>query len=125
PVRTDSREAYEYVFMGWDKDFSSITSDLVVKATYINRIRTYEVTVINGDETTTHVVNHGSNFNLPSPIKTGNEQYSYEFSHWVVGSEVVSSLTNIKENVVIEAIFEASYHYYVVTFLDGDLNILE
>ncbi len=125
PIKEDAREAYENVFVGWDKDFSDVRSNLVVKAQYVNRIRTYEVTVINGDQTDVFVVNHGANFTFPTPVKTGSEQIFYKFVRWESNNETVTSLTNVKQNYTVEAIFEETFNYYVVTFVDHENNIIE
>ncbi|MDY3196114.1 MAG: InlB B-repeat-containing protein [Paracholeplasma sp.] len=125
PIKEDAREAYENVFVGWDKAFDDVRSNLVVKAQYVNRMRTYEITVINGDETNVYSVNHGTNFVLPAPVKTGSDQVVYDFVHWLSNGEIITSLSNVKQNYLVEGVFEASYNYYVVTFVDGDNNIIE
>src|SRR5690606_28629352 len=53
PIPKHANEAYEYVFIKWDKPFDEVTSDLVVYAVYESRIKQYEITFVDGDSTYT------------------------------------------------------------------------
>ncbi|MDY0276569.1 MAG: InlB B-repeat-containing protein [Acholeplasma sp.] len=112
-------KGYEYYFIGWDKDFSFIESDLTVNLKYGSRLKQYTVTVVNGNETTTQIVEWGKNAVLPTPVKTGNEQITYVFESWNHDGK------SIKEDTTITASFTEQFNYYEVRFYDGDLNLIK
>jgi hypothetical protein len=118
PVPVHSNVAYEYYFVKWDKDFNSVTSNLTVNAVYSSRIKTFTVTFVNGDETTTQSVNYGANAVAPTPRKTGSVVVTYTFVKWD------RSFTSVTENITVTAVFEAEYHYYTVKFYNGDGSVL-
>lgn len=79
-----------YTFIGWNKDFSNITSDLTVTAQY--SIKTYTVIFIDWDGTIlkTEIVEEGASATAPDdPTRDG-----YVFTGWDVSfSNVTSDLT--------------------------------
>ena len=89
-----TREGYE--FIGWDKEYTNITSDLTVIAQYelINQ-ETYIVTFKNSDGTIikTEEVKHGKNATEPEMISTDNMAF--------IGWD--NSFLNVKEDVVLVA----------------------
>ena len=102
-----------HTFIGWDKDFTNITSDLSVYALY--KINKYTVTFVDYDGTTlkTEEVEYGNSATAPSnPVRSG-----YKFVGW--DKEFV--------NVVSDLIITAQYvpSYYTVTFLDYNKTILK
>jgi len=119
PIPQHSNIAYEYYFDGWDTDFGYVVSDLTVKAIYKSRIKTFEVTFVNGDETVTQIVNYGQDAVPPVPYKTGDDRVSYTFVEWD------TDFTNVTEDLIVTAIFEADYKYFLVTFINGDGSVLE
>ena len=105
-----SREGYE--FIGWDKTFSNITSDLTVTAQY--SIKTYTVRFYS-DSTflKTETVEHGKSATAPnSPIKEG-----HTFTGWD------KDFTNITSDLSVYALYEINK--YTVTFVDYDGTILK
>src|SRR5574344_14808 len=85
-----------YEFAGWDIDFSNVTSDITVKATYT--INTYTVTFVDYDGITvldTQTVNHGANAIAP----TDPTREDYIFTGWD------KTFTNITANVTITAVY--------------------
>ncbi|ADL50769.1 cell wall/surface repeat protein [Clostridium cellulovorans 743B] len=102
PLRTG------FVFVGWDKSFDNIISDLTVTATYGIRYYTvlfkdYDGTVIGNAQT----VAYGEAAVAPTAQRQG-----YTFKNWD------KTFDYITENLVITAIYEANQ--YTVTFKDYD-----
>ena len=102
PVRAD------YVFAGWDKDFSGITADTTVTATYTAKA-TYTVTFkdYNGTVLKTETVVAGKDATPPAEPTRAD----YNFVGWD------GDYTNVTENVTITATY-AEKGMCVVTFLD-------
>jgi len=102
PVRED------YIFNGWDKDFSEITADTTVTATYTAKA-TYTVTFedYDGRVIKTETVVSGKDATPPAdPTRT-----DYNFTGWN------GSYTNVTANVTVTATY-AQKGSYVVTFVD-------
>lgn len=92
-----------YTFTGWDKDFSNVTSDLVVNAQF--SINQYTVTFMaDGKVVSTQTVNHGAAATTPSaPAKEG-----HTFSKWD------KEYSNVTSDLVVNAIY--TINKYTVTF---------
>ena len=97
-----------YTFTGWDKDFSHVTSDMTVTATY--SINKYTATFVDYDGTGlgTSTVNYNTAATAPSdPSRVG-----YTFTGWdKVFSHVTSDMT-------VTATY--SINQYTATFVDYD-----
>lgn len=101
-----STAKYDYEFIGWDQDFSTITRNMKIKAVYKNLIRSYEITYLdeNGHEVEVVTLEYGSsvNQNVKAPEKKGNAFVSYEFLRWgedgqtVTGEMSVSAVYQVK-----------------------------
>ena len=79
-----------YTFIGWDVDFSNVTSDLIVTALY--EINKYTVTFVTYDGSTvkTQIVEHGSSATAPDPPTRAG----HVFIGWDVDfSNIISDLT--------------------------------
>jgi len=99
-------------FIGWDQDFSNITSDLIVKALYDN---VYAVTFKVDDEVLV-ILDTAESFDLPTiPSKEGYNQVSPTWS--------ITDFSNISTNTEVEALY--TINTYTVTFLDQDSNTLK
>lgn len=72
---------YGYVFKGWDRDFSKVTSDLVIKPVFERTAQTYTVTVVGGILST-----GGSSgefkFDMPVTVVANTPSAGKVFSHW-------------------------------------------
>ena len=102
-----------YTFTGWSGNYTNVTSNLTITATYT--INTYTVTFVDYDNTTlkTETVNHGSNATPPSnPNRTG-----YTFSGWS------GNYTNVTSNTEVTATY--TVNSYTVTFKDWDGTTLK
>lgn len=108
----------KYQFHGWDKDYSNVTSDLTVTATYI---RLFEVTFVDydGSVIARELVPEGSTqaVNKPTPSRS---REGYDFVGWdgyvlQSGDEYVETdIKNVAEDMMITAVY--ALHRYNVTF---------
>lgn len=97
-----------YIFRGWDKDFSSITSDITITA-ILERAETHLVTfVVEGVSYTPVVVPHGGAV-LP-PYIPALDSNGNRFIGWD------KSLDNIMTDTTITAVF-ATNDFHTVTFI--------
>ncbi len=114
-----SREADEqcsYTFIGWDKDFSNITSDLTVKAQYSVTYHKYTVTFYDydGRELSSQIVVHGTSAVSPEdPERAETYDYVYSFAGW---DKSFSSITGDTE---IYATYTQSPQVY---YIKGSFN---
>ena len=95
------REGYD--FDGWDGDYTNVTSDVTVTATY--EIKTFAVTFNDFDGTTlkTQTVNYGSAATAPTtPTHTG-----YAFTGWS------RDFSNVTENIEVVAIYSGAVKYTI------------
>ncbi|MBR6108681.1 MAG: InlB B-repeat-containing protein [Clostridia bacterium] len=99
-----------YTFIGWDpEDFTNITADLTVTATYA--INKYTVTFVDGlteGVITTVEVEHGAAATAPA----APEHEGYTFIGWDP-----ENFTNITANLTVTATY--AINKYTVTFVDG------
>ncbi|MBQ1977808.1 MAG: InlB B-repeat-containing protein, partial [Ruminococcus sp.] len=116
PVR-ENTDQYTYEFVGWDKNFSSVTKDMEVNAVYTQTLKTYVVTFVGfgGEELSVQDVEHGGSAMDPYvPDVDG-----YVFVGWD------KSLDDIVEDTVITAIYNRiELPRYTVTFKDWDGTVL-
>ncbi|WP_210995066.1 dockerin type I repeat-containing protein [Acholeplasma hippikon] len=125
PERTHTNEKYEYVFTSWSEDITKIIQDIVVKPIYEERVKTYQITLVNGDEIQTLTLAHGSSYMLYEGKKTSTDKISYEFIGWKLNGNFVTELKNVTSNLTLYAEFNEVHHYFVVNFLDGNGELFE
>ena len=90
-----TREGYD--FAGWDIDFSNVTSDLTVKATYT--IKTFTVSFVDYDDSpigTAQTVEYGQAATAP----TEPTREHYTFKQWD------TDFSNVKANLTVKAVYE-------------------
>lgn len=108
PPQMPNQEGYQFV--GWDKSYTNITNDIVIKAIYKPAkykviFYDYDYTVLKSDS-----VLYGNNAIPPKdPIRQG-----YIFIGWD------KDYSNVKSDLNIIAQYEQDIIYYTVTFLDWD-----
>ncbi len=98
PTREGNAQ-YSYIFTGWDKDFSKITADITITATYSQTVNTYTVMFVDTDGTilSTQTVEYGKSASAPeAPAKDG-----YIFQGWD------SDFSNIVKDTVVTAKYTA------------------
>ena len=112
PIREKDAQ-YTYTFNSWSPTISNVIGDVVYTAQFTNILNTYTVIWKNYDGTileTDTSVSYGimPNYNGETPVKKGNEQYSYEFSGWspdvkkIIGNvEYIAEFNNIAKEYII------------------------
>jgi hypothetical protein len=105
-----------YVFVGWDRPFTNVTSNLTVKATY-EPLPTYTVTFVDhsGTPILAQTVTEGDSATPPvPPVRQG-----YTFTGWD------KSFDNVTSSFTVTAIYVAiPPTTYTVTFVDFDDAVL-
>ncbi|OED59032.1 InlB B-repeat-containing protein [Acholeplasma laidlawii] len=110
---------YEYYFISWSSTLNFITAEKTINLNKGSRLIQYEVTLINGDETTKIQVGWGQNVTFPVGYKTSTNQIKYTFVGWD------NNGLSIKENRTIKALFDETYLYYEVRFYDKFNNLIK
>ena len=90
-----TREGYD--FAGWDTDFSNVTADLTVKATYT--IKTFTVSFVDWDNSPigeAQTVDYGTAAVAP----TAPTREHYTFKEWD------TDFSNVKANLTVKAVYE-------------------
>ena len=98
-----------YTFVGWDKSFANVTTDLAVTATY--KVKTYTVKFVMPDGTVigeAQIIEHGFSAIAPEYPEfylegTGDYTEVYGFTRWN------KSFNNVTEDLIIEAVYESDY----------------
>ncbi|MBQ9743365.1 MAG: InlB B-repeat-containing protein, partial [Ruminococcus sp.] len=130
-----TREGYD--FSGWDKDFSSITSDITVTATYTESgTKTYTVTFVDYDGTelkTETVISGGS---ATPPVNPLRESTTSGSSYWTTTTYYIfdswdGDYTNVTADTTVTATYSSvdstpfnRVYYYFVYFKDYDGTVL-
>ena len=109
-----------YTFIGWDKDFSNVQSDLTVTAQYEQNAPEpiyYTVTFQDWDGTTlkTEQVEQGKSATAPAaPVREG-----YTFIGWD------KDFSNVQSDLTVTAQYEKIIIYYTITFVNEDGTVLQ
>lgn len=99
-----------YVFKGWDKDFTNITSDITISA-ILEPVGTHTVTFIVEGESYTVQVEHGGMAMppyIPSTDSNGNRFVGWD-----------KAISNILLDTTITAVFAADDYHTVTFIIDG------
>ncbi len=129
---------YVYTFAGWDKDFSSVTEDMVVTATYIETPQVYYIRGSFNDWTTADVMskNEDGTYSFAVTLPAGTYEYkaaNHDYSmEWPLGanktlvldkaSDVTFTLDTV--NHTIEAVYTPVAEAYNVVFKNWDGSII-
>lgn len=108
-------EGYSYKFKGWSPQIATVTENAEYKAVYDSTIRSYTVTLMNGESVlSTMTVEYGK---VPEytgkPTKKSTEKYRYNFVGW---NPKVAAITG---NTQYQAVYDSVLQSYVVTFFNG------
>ena len=128
---TIEKEDGIYVFDGWEvvttgyDSWTSVKSDLTVKAQYKCYPKVFEVRFLDAEDAligNVQMVEYGKAANEPSeePQKAADAQYTYEFKGWEVVTEGYDSWTSVKSDLTIRPLYDAITRTYTVTFYDAD-----
>ncbi len=121
PTRA-SNNMYTYEFAGWDKEVVTATKDEVYTATYTSTYIDYTIKFVNDDNTviSTNTYHYGDSVIEPgTPIKPGNEKYTYTFIGW---DKIVSTVT---EDTTYQAKYDTNINKYKITWKNYDDTILK
>ncbi len=105
---------YNYSFTGWTPEIANVTSDAEYTAVFDSQLRSYTITYINGNETTTESVAYGSMPTLPTATKTNTAKYSYSNGTWT------PALTSVTGPATYTAQFTETVNKYNITFNYGN-----
>ena len=97
-----------YSFIGWDKEFSSVTSDMTVNATYELKTHTVRFLYPDGTVIDSQTVEHGFSAALPEHsefyvVGTGDTAKVYGFTGWS------KSFDEITEDTDVTAVYGSVY----------------
>ena len=105
-----------YTFVGWDKDFNNVQSDLTVTAQYEKIIIYYTITFVNEDGTVlqTSQVAEGEMpvYTGETPTKATTVEYTYTFIGWT------PELVRVTTDATYTATYTATKRKYQIHFLN-------
>ena len=118
---TPTREGY--TFTGWDGDFTNITADLTLKATY--KINSYTVSWLKEDGSLIDktVVEYGAMPAHGDAEKAASEDYTYTFTGWIPALAAVSGDANYV--ATFEAVSKQPETAHTIKYLDKDADELK
>jgi len=124
PVKPDT-EGYSYNFIGWDTDFSVVSSDLVVKPNFSPVIKSFTYSFLNDDNTV--IKEQTANYNSiiippPNPEKNSTEIYDYLFLGW---SPTFVDGTLLKGDVLYKAVYEQRLREFTISYFDSFDNLVK
>lgn len=107
-----------YLFTGWDKDITNVTSDLTVRAEY--EIQKFSVVFKDGDRIISEQeVSYTDSAKVPeNPTRPEEEWGSWRFTGWS------GNYTNVTKDEVVTAQFEKILNQYEVLFYDAEGNVI-
>ncbi|HEY8405244.1 MAG TPA: InlB B-repeat-containing protein, partial [Acholeplasma sp.] len=93
---------YQFEFIGWIEDYSNVTSDLVINANFLRKLREFKVTFIADKDVYVFYVPYGGSAEglIATPSKVG-----YRFIDWD------QTLTFITKDTEVKAIFKPNSYY--------------
>ena len=133
-VRADVPEdtaQYHYEFSDWDFDSYRVEGDIVISSYVTASLRSYNVVWCKpvGDIPLWQVLlqktlAYGEQiiYDGQTPTMDGDAQYSYVFTGW---DPELPQGTTVTGNATYYAVFEEVVNKYVITFLDGDGNVIQ
>ena len=115
-----STAQYDYYFNGWSPSLTAITGDVTYTAVYGSQTRSYSVTWLNYDGTTSEYdmnVLYGTHptYDSAAPVKPANGYYEYRFVRWMNYSDSVTVTGDMTFTAVFEeyqVIFEIFFIHY-------------
>ena len=112
-----------YTFVGWDKDFSNVQSNLTVTAQYEKIIIYYTITFVNDDGTVLQAsqVAEGEMpvYTGETPTKQETAEFRYFYECWT--PEIVPAIAN----ATYTATYTAKTRHYYIQFVNYDGTVLQ
>ena len=122
PTKTATAQ-YNYSFTGWSPAITSVTGDATYTAQFESSVRLYDVYWLNWDNDLLGMnrLPYGEtpSYDLDTPTKEGDAQYSYTFAGW---DPAVAPVTG---DAFYKATFNQVVNKYTITWKDGDGNTLK
>ncbi len=126
-VPTKASDAYyDYVFLGWDKEVSTVEGMAFYTATYAKEERQYTVTFRNADGTDLAVAEYpyGASVSVPAdPMMETDKRYEYTFAGWSSDGKTAASVLPVTADAVYTAVYTTVPVEYTVTFRDETGNV--
>ena len=120
PPANPTREGY--TFIGWDTDFSNISSNITVKAVYEKIPVYYTITFLYREDSVlqTSQVLEGEMpvYTGETPYRPADQKYTYTFIGWYPELAVVTG------DAEYMAMFSITLNKYTITFKDEDGSVL-
>ena len=117
-----STDSQTFSFAGWTPALSTVTENVVYKATYSSTTNAYTITFVNGSETLqSSAVAFGETpaYSGQVPTKAATQAYTYTFKGWSPEIAIVAG------NATYKAVFDSVLNKFTVTFIDEDGAILK
>ncbi|MBP1586659.1 MAG: hypothetical protein ILP17_13340, partial [Lachnospiraceae bacterium] len=118
-----SDEYYTYEFDGWDKEIAEVTGEAVYTAQFKAVPKNFDIRFVNYDDSLLQYVKvpYGTmpSYTGDTPVKPGDEQYSYTFLSWTPSIEAVEGAATYK------ATYYSTTNKYTVTFENEDGTVLQ
>ncbi|MDE6664378.1 MAG: InlB B-repeat-containing protein [Lachnospiraceae bacterium] len=114
----DVAEKTGYDFIGWDKDYTNVVSDMTVSAQY--KIKSFNVSFKDNETIISkQKIEYGSDAKLPqNPTRPEEEWGTWKFIGWD------GNYKNVIQDEVVQAQFEKVFNEYEVVFYDAEGNVL-
>ena len=91
----ESSAQYEYEFAGWDDAPAEVTEDITIKANFNTVVRSYTVTLVNGDKTySTQSIKYGDSIDLPTLSASDSPEPGKSFAGWYYDAECTVKAQN-------------------------------
>lgn len=112
-----------YIFTGWNKEFSPVTSDAVYIAQFAPDTRVYNIKFVNynGEILQEQELSAGTlpQFIGDDPIKPSDEKYAYFFTGWNKNIEIATA------DEIYTAVYSKRKNSFTIKFLNEDGTVLQ
>ena len=120
PIK-ESTNTTSYKFIGWDKQDTTLTDNIVFTPVYEEEVIYYNYKFLdaNGEVLKSDNVEYGATIVYPSaPTKEADKEYTYTFVGWDHSDTVITS------NITFKPIFDGIKNKYTYKFVDSDGSVL-
>ena len=119
----DATEQYSYKFSGWDPEVVAVTGDATYYAQF-TEVSRYTITFVDEDDKQLSSAKYdegtkAADILAPTPSKTGNAEYSYEFIGWD------KTIADVTADATYKATYKQIKNKYTVTYKAGDHGAFE